>query len=284
MAKKKNKEAAKQQPEDAEINRQEKSDEKEYVQYQIGDEFYGEIIKSIFYARKNHFLYQTVGSEGIAYAVSNPKGNLSGIIKCLVSFNRRLQRPIDKKRFVFKVATAMHLAYEAKEKESVAMCNELIEDIKEYANNLRNGRVTYLLTVVTLLVLAWLAVIVWDLFPIAEQISDSKGLVGAALLGLTGGFFSIVTGLNNIDFYYENSKKVFALTGLSRVIISTLAGVLLFVMVKSNLVLGFLTDTENSNPYVILVFATVAGFSESFIPNILNSIEKNGKNQGEPAP
>ena len=59
----------------------------------------------------------------------------------------------------------------------------------------------------------------------------------------------------------------------SRIIIAIVAAVFAYFAVKSELILGTLSKTA----YGIYIASMVAGFSEKFIPNIISSISKEGK-------
>lgn len=123
----------------------------------------------------------------------------------------------------------------------------------------------------------WVIAEAKELFPVSNGFKGEDGFMLSALFGATGGFMTLVYGLNNIDFYYDDSKFSYILTSLSRVVISMLSGMVLFIMIKSNIALGFLESVSDKNPFVYLVFATLAGFSEAFVPNILLGLEKSKK-------
>ena len=251
---------------------------KRFDEFHVGDTIHGETIKKVFYATGQYIIYQVEGRDNLLYDTGNNESDLEIIYECMIKFSRKLVRPIDKQRFRHKLATTIHIALKGKKQLAEKMCKEIVEEIDEYTKILRNGRVTYLLTVTIATILIWSGTLSTELvFPIGDTLTEERGFLGAALFSLTGGFFSIVIGLYQIDFYFEKRILVFVLTSVSRIMISIFSGVVLYVMIKSNLALGFLADTESSNPYVILVFATLAGFSESFIPNVLNNIQKNSE-------
>ena len=69
--------------------------------------------------------------------------------------------------------------------------------------------------------------------------------------------------------------------GFLRVVIAMISGVVAYLLIESKIVFSFLGDQSSGNGYLIVAF--LSGFSERFIPNIMNtwSSKGNGKTQAD---
>lgn len=76
------------------------------------------------------------------------------------------------------------------------------------------------------------------------------------------------------EFEQYNFERSLNLIGLvtERIVISILASVIVYFCIKSNLILGICNDMETPI-YGYMVFSVVAGFSETFVPNVLRKLE-----------
>jgi hypothetical protein len=82
-----------------------------------------------------------------------------------------------------------------------------------------------------------------------------------------GGVFSITYSVKKILFESEPNLAYYLVIGFERLLLSILAGLIIFVGIKSKILFG---DLIVSNFYASLFTGFIAGFSESFIPNLLN--------------
>ncbi|HSC38559.1 MAG TPA: hypothetical protein VLD19_11820, partial [Chitinophagaceae bacterium] len=65
------------------------------------------------------------------------------------------------------------------------------------------------------------------------------------------------------------------LSSLSRIFISMLSGIIVYALIQSDFLLGFLKKEGNNQIiYIYYVLAVVSGFSETFIPDVLGGVEK----------
>lgn len=95
--------------------------------------------------------------------------------------------------------------------------------------------------------------------------------------GGIGGLFSIAV---NIDKHQEKiSSRVkwgaHSFAGVFRILIAMLSGLILYVILQSNLItLGFQKNacSEYEN-FVYYAFAILAGFSQNFVPNLMRKVE-----------
>lgn len=89
------------------------------------------------------------------------------------------------------------------------------------------------------------------------------------LMGATGAAISVAHRIRNLNIDWKSQRKLLAAEGCARVVVGFFFGILFFMMCSSDLVLGAL----KGNSLAVLVFATIAGFSERFIPELMEKLE-----------
>jgi len=100
-----------------------------------------------------------------------------------------------------------------------------------------------------------------------DQVEISYSQVIAC--GAMGGFLSVAIGIWKLEIDLDASQLINILTGASRILIASLAALISLFAVRSNIALGTLNF---ASAYSIFIVATLSGFSEKFIPNILSKI------------
>ena len=108
------------------------------------------------------------------------------------------------------------------------------------------------------------------LFLILHKLSICNQLEMSILLSTLGSFISFYIPLQYIknsgyDQWYE-----FIFETIIRLFIGVFSGIILYLVVKSNFLLGMLND--NINAYYLI--ALISGWSEKLIPKILSNVEK----------
>ncbi len=86
-----------------------------------------------------------------------------------------------------------------------------------------------------------------------------------------GGFLSLALKLEKLDVDPDSPWHFYLLSGISRIAISVVAGVFVYMLIRADLLVGFVMDLDSKSG--ILVFAFLAGFSETLVPDILRKIE-----------
>jgi len=86
-----------------------------------------------------------------------------------------------------------------------------------------------------------------------------------------GGFLSIAKDIKKIHIDSCDFGWFQVFYGSTRILISMFSGLIIYVLIKSELILPSLNNEENI--YIVCILAIAAGFSESMIPNLLKKIE-----------
>ena len=111
----------------------------------------------------------------------------------------------------------------------------------------------------------------------------SGGAVGVshtqiATCGALGGFLSVVLGFRVIEIDCDANWFLNCLIGSSRILVAMVAAVFAYFVVKSGIALQPLA--EANSPYGFYTVAILAGFSERFVPNIMDNLTRAGS-QGQ---
>jgi hypothetical protein len=88
-----------------------------------------------------------------------------------------------------------------------------------------------------------------------------------------GGFISLALKLRKIEIDSELHWTNIIFYAIERMIISILSGILIIIIIKSDLLLSVINQSDNPL-WGYMTFSAIAGFSENYIPDILNKLEK----------
>lgn len=92
----------------------------------------------------------------------------------------------------------------------------------------------------------------------------------AMLLALAGSFVSILQRHNSIRITPSMNAMATAIESLSRICIGLVFGFICVLLANSELALA----NFKSNQHALLIFSFISGFSERFIPNMLDTVSK----------
>lgn len=142
----------------------------------------------------------------------------------------------------------------------------LIDEIRAEYKKVVWRRVTFVLPAYTVLILLSINCLLINCNPAYLALELPRDIPKFLLLTVVGGVLSITYSLKKYVFETDPSKWFYFLLGWERISLALLAGVVVFVGIKSDL---FLCHIFQANHYAQLFFGVVAGFSETCIPNIL---------------
>ncbi len=118
------------------------------------------------------------------------------------------------------------------------------------------------------------AVIVFLISDIFKSYISSNAILlfKIATCGSFGGFLSVSLNINKLNLDFDGSPAIQFFTGFSRIFISMISAIIMYYLIKSDIVLGLINYINNNNVFYAL--GIVSGFSETFVPNIIKSVEK----------
>lgn len=160
-----------------------------------------------------------------------------------------------------KTDNAMKLLYEAERK------------ITLHGKN--NNRMTYILSslVFSLVLTVAVFIIYSSRTKVIHQLGqNSYEIILASLFGGIGAFISVFFRSNTYEPDISLSISIHIIDGLLRNFYGCMAGLLVVLGIKANIIMGFLNQTDRSL-IVISFIALISGASESLIPSLIKQIE-----------
>jgi len=122
------------------------------------------------------------------------------------------------------------------------------------------------------------AVISTALSRVPDSAETTHELLWGGLAGVMGAFISVAQRAQKISYERFLSSVHMALLGVLRIFLGTIFGVLCVIAIKANLLVGL----AQNNDFSLFIFSVAAGFSESFVPDLLSSIADREKKYDMP--
>jgi len=144
----------------------------------------------------------------------------------------------------------------------------LIDNIKSEYKNLIFNRLLYIFP-------AFIVVIIFSVMFLLNITDKNSVFYQIYLIGFgssLGGIMSILYRVKSYNFEEYLEKKYYFLIGFERSVVALVAGIIIYIGVKSGLVFS---QFNINNIWVALLLMILAGFSESFVPSMLNKFSVN---------
>ncbi len=176
----------------------------------------------------------------------------------------------ERRKFAPHRAIAHRDCFNGNTESGVKVLENLLITVKNYRK--LKSRLCYMLSAILFVVinitLCALANTVW-----LESLNKYIVLLYTiSTFGSLGGLISILSKIPKLELDINGSNFLQVVDGFSRIFLSMVSSVIIFVLIKSDIVLGALNDIPNND--IFYAFAIISGFSEKFIPDIIKSIEK----------
>lgn len=136
----------------------------------------------------------------------------------------------------------------------------LIDNIKSEYKSLIFNRLLYILP-------GFIIVVVFSMIIFLDMNRNINQIYLIGFGASLGGLMSILYRVKSYNFEEYLEKKYYFFIGFERVIISIVAGTIIYIGARSELIFPQL---NMDNIWIVLLLMIIAGFSESFVPSILN--------------
>lgn len=222
----------------------------------------GDKITLVFSVTDEFAVYIT--PNGVKHATRQPiTGCLASIAKTATELNHyRSQFP-----FVdIAVAQAKAICFARKEKDAQEILAAAHQRVLQLLTGA--GRLRYVLVCMLASAFVVTTVSVLSHFPLPEQ-HVFTAWMGAC--GSIGAFLSVSLNLKSLQIDPVAAKMMTTISAASRIVIGVIGAIFMLLVIKGNLVLGLLKDLQNS--HALLAIGILAGFSETFVPNVLRRVE-----------
>lgn len=161
------------------------------------------------------------------------------------------------------------------EKANALLHGIVIEALADY-RDMQKGRLFYLAGALAISSIVIMVGIIAYLNRSSNFAFENTGLLiflYSAAFSTFGGLFSISYKIKEIVIEKGLDKWKYFMFGAQRVLFSILGGFAVIVLVKSRILFADL-GVDGNNLYGMLAICYLAGFSETFIPNALKSLEE----------
>ena len=248
----------------------------ELLEKKVGDEATDGHIAKIYFATSSYIIYESLESPttlSYQYTDDQIRKNLIQIMPMLGKLRTYLDSATERVSYFPQIASVYALCFDNDVAGANSMIENIILDIKKHRADRNNAQLTYLGICFLIVVLNIIAAL---FLKYNTNITNDPGFwiySKMALWGSFGGFLSITYKLNKYEYDFNASGLIRLLSAVSRIFIAMLSGLFMLALIKSNIALGFLSTLSSSNPFVLYCFAVLAGFSESFVPDLLKVLE-----------
>lgn len=217
--------------------------------------------------------------------------SLGPMDSCLAKINRLLPRdPGPKLSWGYKnmmatlelAADGCEMVFCGEEQEGLEILNGLVDRLKTYEESRR--RLWYQIgTLATGFVFWVLYCVLWYWKCVPREIFP---WMFAAVLAVVGGVFSVCLNISSLEVNVNQTQAFVFIAGATRAIVAMLAGIAVLLAMRSKSFAGVIYKDGPPRLFEYLTacemfFCFLAGFSESFVPNILKDNEgKTGSGKG----
>ena len=242
--------------------------QKSLEDYNEGDTYKGEVITTLYTAKSEYLIFEGDKSGEVTVATDNLdlRKRCSEISTRISIITEYLITKKEKQKFVDQIGLAYSEAIEGDIEGAKRICDKLIDRIELYKSNI--GRFYYLLSCLSIVVIAILFSYLLKKYKFIPEIIPHFYIMSYASIG---GFLSVAKDIKKIQIDPSDFGWFQVFYGAIRILISMLSGLIIYILIKSELILPNLNLQDNI--YVIFILAIAAGFSESMIPNLLKKIE-----------
>ena len=178
-----------------------------------------------------------------------------------------------KERYFKRMAVALGACFQERTEIAKEKLVTITADIHDFKTT--RGRIAYLqgTYIFAAFVITILLLCVNYIFK-----GDQALLLNVTVYAILGGVLSVSINLSSIVINTSSEDRwMDAQLGAVRVIISGVSGVLMFALLKSDLIMGVLTEQSQ---FAYFAFGAISGFSENYVANILKKVKKGSEEEG----
>lgn len=248
-------------------------EELDFLDYKIGDkDTNGEIITSIYSVSEKYFLYE-IKKNGLVNRIIKEElcdaKKINDISSLLSQFSTYLTNKRRRRNNAQIIANAIGNSLDGNVKYAIQYLQDQIS-IKDKERQTRN-RLSYLLACLIIVILNTIISLVINILEFDNAIlAHARFLFTIATFGSFGGFISVFFKVNKLEVEIFTNSYLQIWVGISRMFLAMISSIIVFALIKSNIVFGFITDIDNK--FIYYAMASLSGFSEYFIPNMLTTL------------
>lgn len=253
-------------------------DTKPFYQFDIGDlDLNNEKITAIYCATEDYLLYE-IKKNGIVNrivrsSIDDNVKNISKLNPLIIRFDDYMSSKRKRRKYAQKLATAIANCLDNNVKQAELLLNSVIVTLEN--EKITKNKIVYLLSCVAIVMTN--IVICCTIQRLDLLNNKLASLFLLATFGSFGGLISVSLKINKLDFELFYNQYLQIWIAISRISIAMISSLIVYVLIKSNLVFGFIEETGNI--FVHYSISVLAGFSEYYIPDLLGSITKKSNSE-----
>jgi len=241
----------------------------------LGDTCNGDTIGNIFYVNSD-FIVFTPKDEPYTiafYAVNDAcEGPLKKVRKDIVKLISLLKLNNDFESRIGYLAAIYAVVMGGDPDGAQEMIQALYRQSSLGERTRTSGKVSYLLFCLILTIISIIACLIIKYRVTGVIYAPMVMFILVATFGSIGGYISIAIKVSTTYYNFDKDLWLQILSACSRIFISMFSAVAIYAIIQSKLALGVFAEIHNN--YLYYAFAILSGFSETFIPDVFNVLEK----------
>jgi hypothetical protein len=202
-------------------------------------------------------------------------GLISNRVKTLENLGSKFFKGEELKNFNYLLAQGFARVLDDKSNDNAdQILNEVEKSLEEQGK--QSLKTNYIIaSFVSTLIIGFLIILTWIFRNEVTLIIDRSAfeILMASYCGGIGAFISSFIRALNFHSDIRVLKTTYILDGFLRIFYGLVAGFLISLGIKSNILLGLINDIDEKTLLIICFFSTIAGASEKFIPSIIKKVE-----------
>ena len=240
--------------------------------FKEGDKISSFILEKIYFANneKNFIIAKVQNDSEIKVFGETPTKIVHLLSECNYLTKNFIKYKRSKQMFEYQRAIAINTYLVGEEEKSIEILNKLLEKIREKI--VIKKKLCYIGVYLVIVVLMIFLSIKGDQF---LNLNQYEKYVKIATCGSFGGFIALNIKLKDIKFDISESTISYILISIYKLVFAMISSIISYFFIESELILSVIKNNIPNSIYLIYTIATLAGFSESLLPNIFKNLENN---------
>lgn len=250
---------------------------KNMTEYRVGDSISGYKLKKIYFVNnEKKFIIAKVEGVEVKVFGETPVEIIDLLGECKFLTNELIKKQSNREIFEYQRALAINTYLVGEKEESKKILEKLLSKLQE--KNVIMKKFYYVGVYLFIIVLMILISILGSNIGFLEQYMK---YIKIATFGSFGGFIALNIKLKEVKFEVMESTGIYIIMSIYKLVFAMISSIVSYFFIESDIILGILKNNTSNHMYLIYTIATLAGFSESLLPNVFKNIEKEAYNNEE---
>ncbi|MBY6929901.1 hypothetical protein [Clostridium botulinum] len=239
--------------------------------YRVGKKIYGNIIEKIYFTNdeKKFIILKTKNDGQVKVYGQTPNEIVDLLAECSFLTQNYVKSKKNKEMFEYQRAIAINSYLIGEKQRSKEILNELLDKLHQKV--ILNKKISYI-GIYLIITLVMIGISIWGgCIPFVEKYIK---YIKISTFGSFGGYIALNVKLKDVKFEVSESTVSYIIVSIYKLVFAMISSIISYFFIESDIILSVLKNNSSDNIYLIYTIATLAGFSESFLPNIFKNIEK----------